>query len=91
MKRFNMILENEKAEEQSVLVRIFKNKVDLHSCTIYKWIKLMSHTMKIWETVMEARVRDEVMSKSICVQRYGFMPRTISTEAMFALTMLMEK
>ena len=48
----------------------------------------MSQTMKIWERVIEARLRDRVeMSK----QQYGFMPRKGTTDAMFALRMLMEK
>ena len=45
-----------------------------------KGIKLMSHTMKIWERV-EARLRQEV---EICEQ-YGFMPRKSTTDAIFAL------
>ena len=47
-------------------------KGDVQSCTNYRGIKLMSHTMKIWERVVEARLRQEV---DICEQQYGFMPR----------------
>ena len=43
--------------------------------------------MKIQKRVVEARLRDEVI---ICEQQYGFMPRKSSTDAMFALRMLME-
>ncbi|KAK3561612.1 hypothetical protein QTP86_010688 [Hemibagrus guttatus] len=42
---------------RSVLVPIFKNKGDVQSCSNYKGIKLMSHTMKLWERVVEARLR----------------------------------
>ncbi|KAK3521607.1 hypothetical protein QTP70_014745 [Hemibagrus guttatus] len=51
-------------------------------------IKLMSHTMKLWERVVEARLRKVV---EICEQQYGFMPRKSTTDAIFALRILMEK
>ncbi|KAK3536575.1 hypothetical protein QTP86_013771 [Hemibagrus guttatus] len=49
---FNRVLESEKMPEEwrrSVLVPIFKNKGDVQSCSNYRGIKLMSHTMKLWE------------------------------------------
>uniref|UniRef100_A0A3Q3LST9 Protein odr-4 homolog n=1 Tax=Mastacembelus armatus TaxID=205130 RepID=A0A3Q3LST9_9TELE len=72
----NKILESERMPEEwrrSVLVPIFKNKGDVQSCGNNRGIKLMSHTMKLWERVAEARLRSEV---SICEQQYGFMPST---------------
>ena len=51
-------------------------------------MKLMSHTMKIQEKIIEARLRDSV---EISKQQYGFMPGKGTTDAMFALRMLMEK
>ena len=48
----------------------------------------MSHTMKVWERIIEARLRDRV---EISKQQYGFMPGKRTTDAMFALRMLMEK
>ena len=48
----------------------------------------MSHTMKVWERIIEARLRDRV---EISKQQYGFMPGKETTDAMFALRMLMEK
>ncbi|KAK3569915.1 hypothetical protein QTP86_007356 [Hemibagrus guttatus] len=45
---FNSLLENEKMPEEwrrSVLVLFFKNKRDVQSCSNYRWIKLISHTM----------------------------------------------
>jgi hypothetical protein len=33
-------------QKRSILVPIFKNKEDIQSCTNYRGIKLMSHTMK---------------------------------------------
>ena len=43
----------------------------------------MSHTMKVWERIIEARLRDRV---EISKQQYGFMPGKETTNAM-----LMEK
>ena len=48
----------------------------------------MSHTMKMWERIMEARLRKEVM---IGEQQFGFMPQRSTTDAIFGLRMLMEK
>ncbi|KAK3573623.1 hypothetical protein QTP86_029993, partial [Hemibagrus guttatus] len=88
---FNRVLESERMPEEwrrSVLVPIFKNKGDVQSCSNYRGIKLMSHTMKLWERVVEARLRKVV---EICEQQYGFMPRKSTTYAIFALRILMEK
>ncbi|KAI5624691.1 hypothetical protein C0J50_15497 [Silurus asotus] len=84
------ILEGERMPEEwrSVLVPIFKHKGDVQSCSNYRGINLISHTMKLWERVVEARLREEV---TICEQQYGFMPRKSTTDALFALRMLMEK
>ena len=47
----------------------------------------MSHTMKVWERIIEAKLRARV---EISKQHYGFMPGKETTDAMFALRMLME-
>ncbi|KAK3526662.1 hypothetical protein QTP70_030874 [Hemibagrus guttatus] len=60
---FNRVLESERMPEEwrrSVLVPIFKNKGDVQSCSNYRGIKLMSHTMKLWERIVEARLRKVV-------------------------------
>ncbi|KAK3537294.1 hypothetical protein QTP70_006974 [Hemibagrus guttatus] len=44
--------------------------------------------MKLWERVLEARLRKVV---EICEQQYGFMPRKSTTDAIFTLRILMEK
>ena len=48
----------------------------------------MSHTVKVWERIIEARLRDRV---EISKQQYGFMPGKGTTDPMFSLRMLMEK
>ena len=87
---FNRLLMGERMPEEwrrSVLIPIYKNKWDAQCCGNYRGIKLMSHTMKVWERIIEARLRDRV---EISKQQYGFMPGKGTTDAMFALRMLME-
>ena len=67
-------------EWTSVLILIHKNKEDAQCCGSYRRIKLMSHTMKIWERIIEARLRDRV---EISKQQYGFMPGKEITDATF--------
>ena len=88
---FNKLLVGEQMPEEwrrSVLIPIYKNKGDAQCCGNYSGIKLMSHTMEVWEKIIEARLRDRV---EISKQQYGFMPGKGTTNAMFALRMLMEK
>ena len=44
----------------SILITIFKNKGDVQSCSNYRGIKLISHTMKLSERVVERRLRSEL-------------------------------
>ena len=60
----------------------------LQRVTEYKEWELMSHTMKIWEKIIEARLRDRVETSK---QQYEFMPGKGTTDAVFALRMLMKK
>ena len=88
---FNRLLKGEKMPDEwrkSILVPVFKKKGDVQSCGNYRGIKLMSHSMKLWERVIEARLRQEVQ---IGEQQYGFMPGKSTTDAIFALRLLLEK
>ena len=88
---FNRLLVSEWMPKEwglSVLVPIYKNKGDGHCCGSYRGIKLMSYTMKIWERIIETRLRDRV---EISKQQYELIPGKRTTDAMFTLRMLMEK
>ena len=87
---FNSILRTEEMlrEWRSILVPIFKNKEDVQNCSNYRGIMLMSHSMKLWECVVETRLRKEV---EICEQQYSFMPKKGAKDAIFGLRILMEK
>ena len=87
---FNRLLMGEQMPEEwrrNVLIPIYKNKGDAQCCGSYREIKLMSHTMKVWERIIEARLRDSV---EVSKQQYGFMPGKGTTDAMFAVRMLMK-
>ena len=65
-----------------------KVKGDIKECKNYRGVKLMSHTMKLSERVIEARIRKDV---TIGEQQFGFMPGRSTTDAIFCLRMLLEK
>ena len=90
-KLFNLIFRANKMPEEwrrSILVPIFKNKGDVQSCTNYRGIKLMSHTMKLWERVIEHRLR---RMTSVTKNQFGFMPGRLTMEAIFLVRQLMER
>ncbi|XP_026444841.1 uncharacterized protein LOC113345263 [Papaver somniferum] len=73
---------------RSIIVLIFKNKGDIQSCSNYRGIKLMSHTMKLWERVIDRRLRGK---SSVTKNQFGFMPRRSTTEAIFLVRQMMER
>ena len=88
---FNRILKTKKMPEEwrkSILIPIFKNKGDIQNCANYRGIKLMSHTLKLWERVLEQRLRKET---SISENQFGFMPGRSTMEAIHLLRMLIER
>jgi Reverse transcriptase (RNA-dependent DNA polymerase) len=88
---FNEILEGGTMPDEwrkSILVPIFKGKGDVQECSNYRGIKLMSHAMKLWERVIEGRLRTMV---EISGNQFGFVPGRSTTDAIFALRTLMEK
>ena len=90
-KLYNRTIESERMLEEwrdSVLIPIWKNKGDLQGCSIYIGITLISHTMKQLERVDEIRLRSDL---TFSEQQYGIMAGKITTYALFALSVLMEK
>nr|GEW54657.1 hypothetical protein [Tanacetum cinerariifolium] len=61
---------------------------DAQACSNYRGIKLLSHTMKLWERVIERRLRKET---KVSENQFGFMPGRSTTEAIHLLRSLMEK
>ncbi|VFQ68547.1 unnamed protein product [Cuscuta campestris] len=62
-KLFNVILRIARMPDEwreSLFVPLFKSKGDIQSCENYRGIKLLSHTMKIWERIIEFRADGEL-------------------------------
>jgi hypothetical protein len=90
-KLFNLIFRSNKMPDEwrrSILVPIFKNKGDVQSCTNYRRIKLMSHTMKLWEMIIEHRLRRVT---NVTENQFGFMPERSTMEVIFLIMQLMER
>lgn len=52
----------------STMFPLYKHTSDIQNCNNYRDIKFLSYTMKVWEKVVEIRVRKEV---SISKNQYG--------------------
>lgn len=76
------------AWRKSVLIPIYKQKGDIKECGNYRGIKLMSHTFKLWERVVDTRIRSEII---VSKNQFGFMPGRSGMEALFAMRQLYEK
>ena len=71
-----------------MIIHIYKEKGDIRDCGNYRGIKLTSPTMKIWERIIDRRLREET---TIGDEQFGFMPGRGTADAKFAVRQLMEK
>ena len=62
------------------MVTVFKGKGDALECGSYRGIKLLEHGMKVFERVLEARLRRNVIIDDM---QFGFMPGRGTTDAIF--------
>ena len=88
---FNKILKTNKMPNEwrkSTLVPIYKNKGDVQNCMNYMGIKLMSHTMNLWERVIEHRLRQKTR---VLDNQFRFMPGRSTMEVIYLLRRLMER
>ena len=92
-KIFNAIMQRGKMpdewrERESTITPIYKDNGDHMNCSNYREIKLLRHTMKLWERVIDQRLRDIV---SISDGQFGFKPGVGTTDAIFVIRTLCEK
>ena len=90
-KLFNSIMITEtipSAWRDSVLVPIFKEKGDIQEGKNYRGIKLLTHTFKIWERVLDRQVRE---CMDIHESQFGFMPGRSTTDAIFIIKQTIEQ
>ena len=73
---------------ESYLLPLYKGKGDTRNCDNYRSIKLMSHTMKIIERVLDGRLRKIIrLSDDQC----GFVAGKSTTDAIQSIRIIMEK
>ena len=56
-----------------IVVPIFKGKGDIRNCSCYRAVKLLEHSMKVVERVLEKRLCRIV---SVDEMQFGFMPES---------------
>ncbi|KAK6760556.1 hypothetical protein RB195_021861 [Necator americanus] len=74
--------------QTSVTIPVWKGKGDMADCTLYRPIRLVSHTMKVFERELEARVRKIV---SVSLNQCGFVKDRSNIDAIHAVRILLEK
>jgi hypothetical protein len=60
----------------------------MQSCTNYRGIKLMSHTMKLWKRIIEHHLRGVT---NITENQFEFMPERLTMETIFLIRQLMKR
>ena len=73
---------------ESFTVPIYKGKGDALSCNKYRGVRLLEHGMKIWEKILEERLRKLV---KIDESQFGFQKGKSTTDAIFILRQIQEK
>ena len=73
---------------KSYMINVYKGKGDALECGSYRGIKLLEHAMKVFERVVEARLRNV-----LCIDemQFGFTPGKGTTDAVFILRQLQER
>jgi len=87
---FNVIFKIAKMPQEwrhSTIIPLYKNKGDAQNCNNYRGIMLLSHTMKVWERVIEGRLREII---EISENEFGFRSGRSTIEAIHLLRSLME-
>ena len=69
----------------STVILLYKNKGGIQDCNNYRAIKLLCHTIKLWERVIEKRLRKDI---SIIENQFGFMPDRSTIEVIYLLRRL---
>ena len=73
---------------KSEISPLFKGKGSVLECGNYRGIKLMAHTMKLYERIIDRRIREIVELDDI---QFGFRKGRSTTEPIFTLRILQEK
>ncbi|XGW06745.1 hypothetical protein V3C99_016790, partial [Haemonchus contortus] len=88
---FNQVVAEKKVPEswqQSTTIPIWKKKGSPGDCTCYRPIRLLSHSMKIFERIVDSRIRDIV---ELTTNQCGFVAGCSTIDAIHATRLLLEK
>ncbi|VDO85129.1 unnamed protein product [Heligmosomoides polygyrus] len=88
---FNQVVAEKKAPEswqQSTTIPIWKKKGSPADCASYRPIRLLLHTMKIFERIVDGRIRDVVQ---LSTNQCGFVSGCGTVDAIHAARLLLEK
>ena len=88
---FNLVVKTGNIPEdwsKSWMVSIYKGKGNALECNSYRGIKLLEHAMKVFERIIEARLREKV---DIDDMQFGFRAGKSTTDAIFIVRQLQEK
>ena len=77
-----------KMKKTCTIIHIYKQKGDPLECNNFRGINLLSHTLKLWERVVESRLRKMVNISEI---QYWLQPGKSTIHPLFCLRMLQEK
>ena len=78
---FNKIISEEKIpEDWSWMIPVYKGKGDALKCSSYRGINLLDHAMKVFERVLEKRIRSSI---KIDDQQFEFRPGRGTTDVIF--------
>ncbi|XP_019237487.1 PREDICTED: uncharacterized protein LOC109217680 [Nicotiana attenuata] len=72
----------------SLVIPLYKNKGEIQECNSYRGIKIMSHALKVWERMVERRVRRNV---TIFENQFRFMHGWSTTEVINLVRRLVEQ
>jgi hypothetical protein len=76
--------------QKGIICPIYKNKGARADCNNHRGITLLSHTGKIYERIIERRIRATVENK-LGSWQHGFRPGRGTVDLVFALKLLLEK
>jgi len=74
--------------QSSIIVPVYKGKGDTMQCSSYRAIKLLEHAMKVFERVLDARIREQVKLDDM---QFGFTPGKGTTDAIFIVRQMIER
>ena len=74
--------------KKSEIVPIYKQKGDPLECGKFRGIKLLEHAMKMFEKILERRLRKLITVNNM---QFGFSPGKGTTDAVFTILQLQEK